>query len=101
LLKTDTKLDDDHVLDATEEAQAANLIEDISAQREARYRFVHEQIRQALLSGLSFPRRKRMHLRVARGLEQLPLGKIEKNLGAIANHFYRAGAGADSEKTVH
>jgi tetratricopeptide (TPR) repeat protein len=42
-----------------------------------------------------------MHLRIAQGLEQQPAVKIEKNAGAIAHHFYQAGAGADPEKTVH
>jgi tetratricopeptide (TPR) repeat protein len=80
---------------------AANLIEDLSKQREARYGFVHEQIRQTLVSTLSFPRRQRMHLWVAEALQQMLGDSADKQASTIAHHLYQAGAGADLDKTVY
>lgn len=101
LLQADPKLDEDDVLDAIDEAEAANLIADLSKEREARYGFVQEQIRQTLLTSLSFPRRQRLHLRVAQGLEALLGPKADQSAGIIAHHLYQAGAGADAEKTAY
>jgi tetratricopeptide (TPR) repeat protein len=71
----------DDLLDALEESEAAALMEDISVGREARYQFVHELIRQTLISTLSLPRRQRLHMLVA--------------------HLYQAGAAADGERTIN
>ena len=90
---------DDALLDAIEEAEPPALIEDVSAGREARYQFVHEQIRQTLLAALSLPRRQRLHLRIADALEAAPAG-AEKNAGEIAFHLYQAGAAADPGRTT-
>ena len=94
------ELSDDALLDAIEEAAAASLMEDVSVGREARYQFVHEQIRQTLVGTLSLPRRQRLHLRVADALEQGSAAEIERNTGEIAVHLYQAGAAADSDRTV-
>ncbi|MGH6909423.1 MAG: ATP-binding protein, partial [Phenylobacterium sp.] len=91
---------DDALMDALEEAEDAALLEDVSVGREARYQFVHEQIRQTLLSALSLPRRQRLHLRIADALEQGSPAAAEKNAGEIAFHLYQAGAAAQSERTV-
>jgi tetratricopeptide (TPR) repeat protein len=91
---------EDPLLEAIEEAQAASLLEDVSVGREARYQFVHEQMRQTLLGALSLPRRQRLHLRVADALEQGSAAQVEKNHGEIAFHLYQAGAAADPERTV-
>lgn len=101
LLRADPKLDEDALLDAIDEAETANLIEDLSREREARYGFVHEQIRQTLLASLSFPRRQRLHLRVAQGLEDLLGDRADRSAGTIAHHLYQAGAAANADKTVH
>jgi tetratricopeptide (TPR) repeat protein len=93
-------LADDPLFDALEEAAAASLMEEIHVGREARYQFVHEQIRQTLISTLSLPRRQRLHLRIADALEQGPAAQAEKNVGEIAFHLYQAGAAADPERTV-
>jgi tetratricopeptide (TPR) repeat protein len=93
-------LADDALIDALEEAEYAALLEEISVGREARYQFVHEQIRQTLLSALSLPRRQRLHLRIADALEQGAPAMAEKNAGEIAFHLYQAGAAAESERTV-
>jgi class 3 adenylate cyclase/tetratricopeptide (TPR) repeat protein len=98
LLRSD---DEDALLDAMEEAEKATLIEDASEGREARYRFVHEQIRQTLLSRLSTPRRQRLHLRAADGLEKLYGSRREERAAEIAHHLSMAGAAAEPERTAH
>ena len=72
-------------------------MEDVSVGREARYQFVHEQIRQTLIGTLSLPRRQRLHLRIADALEQASAAEVERNAGEIAVHLYQAGAAADSD----
>ncbi|HXQ10815.1 MAG TPA: AAA family ATPase [Caulobacteraceae bacterium] len=93
-------LADDPLFDALDEASGASVMEEIHVGREARYQFVHEQIRQTLISALSLPRRQRLHLRIADALEQGPPAQVEKNVGEIAYHLYQAGAAADPERTA-
>jgi len=100
MLSVNQTLDEDDVLDALEEAETARLIEDLSKDREARYGFVHEQIRQTLLMNLSFPRRQRTHLRIAGALEELYGANSEEHAGELSYHLYQAGSGADSDKTA-
>jgi predicted ATPase len=93
-------VDEDDLLDALEEATRASLVEDVSTGREARYAFVHEQIRQTLLSLLSTARRQRLHLRMADALEAL-YGESDRRYAAeIAHHLYQAGAAAPGERTA-
>jgi predicted ATPase len=92
-------VDEDDLLDALEEAARATLVEDVSTDREARYAFVHEQIRQTLLSLLSTARRQRLHLRMGDALEALHGREAEQHAPEIAHHLYQAGAAADRERT--
>ncbi len=101
MLSVNSKLDEDDVLDALEEAETARLIEDLSEDREAKYGFVHEQIRQTLLTNLSFPRRQRTHLRIAESLEKIYGSRSSEHAGELSYHFYQAGSGADRDKTAH
>lgn len=95
-------VDEDDLLDALEEASAASLVEDVSTDREARYAFVHEQIRQTLLSLLSTARRQRTHLRMADAIEALYASEVDAHAADIAYHLYQAGAAAGgSERTAH
>jgi class 3 adenylate cyclase/tetratricopeptide (TPR) repeat protein len=93
-------VDEDDLLDALEGAVRATLIEDVSVGREARYAFVHEQIRQTLLSLLSTARRQRLHLRMADALEALHGGEAGRYAPEIAHHLYQAGAAAPGERTA-
>lgn len=95
LISTSSDLDEDALLEAIEEAEAATLIEDLSTGREASYRFVHEQIRQTLLHDLSFPRRQRMHIKIAEAMKTSRGRTIE-----IAHHLYAAGDAADPDETL-
>jgi tetratricopeptide (TPR) repeat protein len=101
LLAVNAKFDEDDVLDALEEAEAASLVEDMSRDREARYGFVHEQIRQTLLAELSFPRRQRLHLRIGNALEELYGDRADEQAGELSYHFLRAGQAAETDRTLN
>ncbi|GAG33532.1 unnamed protein product, partial [marine sediment metagenome] len=108
--------DTDALLDAIDEAERAQLIASTSdgpAQTgpdgppsggarpgEARFTFAHELIRQTLVSGLSLPRRQRMHLRVAEAIEQAYPSAPEKHAADLAHHLFQAGTAADPQKTA-
>ena len=108
LLQKLSDLDADALLDAIDEAERANLIvaaDDVPAVAgdhaiEARFRFAHELIRQTLISGLSLPRRQRLHLRVAETMEHVYGPGAEAYAADMAHHLYQAGAGADAAKTA-
>jgi serine/threonine protein kinase/tetratricopeptide (TPR) repeat protein len=91
----------DAALDSVEEAERAHLVFPEADGRDARYRFVHELIRQTLAESLSLPRRQRLHLRIADGIEKVFSGRLEAQVSQLAHHLYQAGAVADPEKTTH
>jgi len=101
LLETLGEAEADVLLDAIDEAERAHLIALASGGPEARFTFAHELIRQTLLSGLSLPRRQRLHLRVAEAIEQVYARALEERAADLAHHFYQAGSAADPQKTVH
>src|SRR3989441_1644809 len=109
LLQKLSDLDADALLDAIDEAERANLIvaaDDVPVVAgdralEARFRFAHELIRQTLISGLSLPRRQRLHLRVADTMEQVYGKGAEAYAADMAHHLYQAGTGADAAKPAH
>jgi tetratricopeptide (TPR) repeat protein/predicted Ser/Thr protein kinase len=88
----------DEVLDAIEEAERAQLVAPEASQRTAQYGFVHELIRATLVSGLSLPRRQRVHLKIADALERLRAASLDRHVSALAHHLYQAGAAADSQR---
>ena len=101
LAQTDTERSEDEVLSVIEEAEGKRLIEDVSRDRVARYRFVHEQVHQTLLAGLSLPRRQRLHLRIADAIEARYSGQQGRVAGEIGHHLYQAGSAADPVRTAH
>jgi class 3 adenylate cyclase/tetratricopeptide (TPR) repeat protein len=101
LLETLGEAEADVLLDAIDEAERAHLITSAGDGREARFTFAHELIRQTLLSGLSLPRRQRLHLRVAEAIERVYARALEEHAADLAHHLYQAGTAADPQKTVH
>jgi class 3 adenylate cyclase/tetratricopeptide (TPR) repeat protein len=101
LLEALGQVEADVLLDAVDDAERAHLITSAGDGREARFTFAHELIRQTLLSGLSLPRRQRMHLRVAEAMERVYGRALEEHAADLAHHLYQAGTAADPQKTVH
>jgi tetratricopeptide (TPR) repeat protein len=89
----------DAALDAVEEAERARLLILEPSGRDLRYRFVHELVRQTLAESLSLPRRQRLHLRIAEGIEKVFHARLESQTTQLAHHLYQAGTIADPEKT--
>jgi eukaryotic-like serine/threonine-protein kinase len=100
LLQAVVDVSDDEVLDAIEEAERTQLIAPEVSQRTAQYGFVHELIRATLISGLSLPRRQRVHLKIADALERLRAASLDRHVSALAHHLYQAGAAADSQRAA-
>jgi class 3 adenylate cyclase/tetratricopeptide (TPR) repeat protein len=101
LLETLGEMEADVLLDAVDEGERAHLITSAGDGPEARFRFAHELIRQTLLSGLSLPRRQRMHLRVTEAMEEVYARALEEHVADLAHHLYQAGSAADPQKTAH
>ncbi len=93
--------DADLPLEMIEHAEQLQLIEAATqkTRRGAGYRFSHELIRQTLLTTLSLPRRQRLHLRIAQGIEGMASDPA-RNASVLAHHFFQAGAAADEETVV-
>jgi len=99
LLQAIVETNADGVLDSVEEAERASLVAAHSG-REARYGFVHELVRTTLITGLSLPRRQRLHLKIADAIEQLRASTLETHASMLAHHLYQAGAAADLDRTA-
>lgn len=94
--------DPDALVDAMDEAEAAHLIVSSRQGMHTRIAFAHELIRQTLLSGVSVPRRQRLHSRIAETMEASynQTGRLFDHATEIAHHLYQSGGGTDPEKTV-
>jgi serine/threonine protein kinase/tetratricopeptide (TPR) repeat protein len=90
----------DAALNAIEEAEHAHLVTHEVDGRDPRYRFVHELVRQTLAESVSYPRRQRLHLRIAEAIEKIHEGRLESQASQLAHHLYQAGAAATPEKTT-
>jgi tetratricopeptide (TPR) repeat protein len=102
LLESLADVDPDTLLDTVEDAERLRLLDPVagSGSRQPRYSFAHELIRQTLIGGLSFPRRQRVHLKVAEAIERTYPSDLESHASDLAHHLYNAGAAADPDKTV-
>ncbi len=95
LLEAVLDFDDQRYETALEEALAAGLVVE-SAVVHGGYVFGHALIRETLYDGMSSHRVRRLHHRVGIELEQRETHEI----GALALHFARAGARADSDRAI-
>ncbi len=95
LLEQVVGLDEDSFLDALDEALAAGLVVEASAERR-RYSFSHALIRETLYEGMSAARRASTHRRVGEALER----SRRESLPSLALHFTRAAGPQDAEKAI-
>jgi DNA-binding SARP family transcriptional activator len=95
LLERVVSLDEDEFLDALDEALAAGLVVESSAERR-RYSFSHALIRETLYEGMSAARRASTHRRVGEALE----ASRRESLPSLALHFTRAAGPQDAEKAM-
>ncbi|MFJ8622058.1 BTAD domain-containing putative transcriptional regulator [Kitasatospora sp. NPDC093550] len=86
--------DEDAVLGALDAGLVAGLLTEPAP---GRVRFTHALVRDTLLADLSGLRARRMHGRIAAGLERLGSGDVS----ALAHHFARSAASATAAKGVH
>ncbi len=100
LLAAAMNADPDSLLDSVEEAENFGLIASAVQYPQARFRFSHELSRQTVISQVSAARRQRIHLQIGAALENLNAGALEEVAIELAHHFQRAGAAADSAKTI-
>jgi tetratricopeptide (TPR) repeat protein/predicted Ser/Thr protein kinase len=91
-------LNEDQLLDALEEAGAAQLIR---AERGETFIFTHDKIREVLYEELISIRRRRLHQRIGEGLEKLyqagKSGLLDEHAQDLAHHFSHSG---DLPKTL-
>ncbi|MFF8772431.1 BTAD domain-containing putative transcriptional regulator [Kitasatospora sp. NPDC015120] len=86
--------DEGGVLGALDAALVAGLLTEPAP---GRVRFTHALVRDTLLADLSGLRARRMHGRIAAGLERLG----SDDVSALAHHFARAAASATAARGVH
>lgn len=89
---------DDATLDLVDAALEAHLLEE--GARVGRFRFPHALVREAIVSGLSGPRRTRMHRRLAAVLAALPGTGRAEDLAALAFHALEGAAAADAGEAL-
>lgn len=63
----------------------------VVVERQGRYEFSHDKIREVVYEGLSLPRRQLLHRRVLQAFEQVYAGRLEALTGVLARQAYHAG----------
>jgi DNA-binding CsgD family transcriptional regulator len=86
----------DDALDSLDEAIRAGIVRD----DDVGCRFSHALVRQTLYEELSAQRRRDLHVRAARALEELHASSLEPHLAALAAHYRQAGSAGDPQKAI-
>ena len=89
--------DDDALIAALEEARDAQLVVELERPGGPAYGFTHALVRQSLYSGLSAPRRQRLHARAAAAVEAI---HGDAQIAALALHHRLAGSAGEPGKAV-
>jgi oligopeptide transport system substrate-binding protein len=79
--------DEDTLLDALERAERAQLIEEVSTEREGTFAFLHRLIPTTLVEGLRTLQRRRLHSSAAAAIE----ARHPESFEALAYHYGQAG----------
>jgi len=86
LLALAADVDADRAVDGLEELVRRRLVESVGDL----FRFVHHRVLEAARPAIR-PRRAFLHRRVAEAIEKRYVGDLEPHLGALADHYQRAG----------
>jgi len=87
ILAEASELDEDALIEAVENAEQAQLIEKVSAERGGTFTFVHRLIPTTLAESLRTLERRRLHRRAAAALETL----LPEDFEALAYHYDQGG----------
>ena len=101
LLVQSVDMDADIVLDHVEKAEKIGLLDSALENREARFYFSHELVRQAVLEEVSAPRKQRFHLQVAGAIEKLYGAALEDRASELAQHLMRAGNLVEADRSIN
>ena len=101
LLVQSVGIDADTLLDHVEKAEQIGLLDSALENREARFYFSHELVRQVVLEEVSAPRVQRVHLKVADAIEKFYAGALEEHASELAHHLMRAGNLADAYRSIN
>lgn len=94
-------LSDEELFKTLEEAKKAAVIEERAGVGAAvTYRFAHAFFRTTLYEETIAPRRIRLHLQVARALEEIYAKRLEEHAAELAEHFSHSSDSADLKKAV-
>ena len=93
--------DDEHLLNALDEALSAHILRETDLGDGGYvYEFTHALIRQAIYDDLSRTRRGRIHRQIGETLEGSCSPDPAANLAALAYHFFKALPGGDVDKAI-
>jgi predicted ATPase len=96
VLATVSDIAPESLLDALDEALGAGMLREI----DGGYHFTHALIRQTLTAELNLPRRQRLHLRAAEGIERVHARNLDGHIVVLAAHYRLAGVLAEPERAL-
>jgi tetratricopeptide (TPR) repeat protein len=91
--------DAERLIDCVEEAEGRGIISSTLEERQVRFQFSHQLVRNTVLADVSTVRRQRLHAKYAGALEILHSSDVERKSAEIAQHLVQAGTAADPGKT--
>lgn len=100
LLQAICELAPDRLLDHLEQAEHIGILTSALENREARFHFLHELIRQSVLGELSAPRRQQLHLAAADAIEKIFPNAVDHHAIDLAHHLWQAGTLAEPQRAI-
>jgi tetratricopeptide (TPR) repeat protein len=98
-LPVESRLTEERLLEALDEALAARIIEELPS-GPGRYQFTHALMQETLAGELSTTRKVRLHARIALALEELYGKEAEARAAELVVHFAEAETTLGPEKVV-
>lgn len=99
-LRQASELEEERLVEITEEWLGAHLVVEERRGREELYRFQHALVREVLYDEVSLRRRARLHERVGLALEAVCARSLQEHLDELAHHFAQARGETAMEKGV-